>query len=55
MIDFANILGENELKLIYDKGSDGGKGDSSGKHDDDHNRFNEDVNVVEWDMKSNEW
>ncbi|CAK8534545.1 unnamed protein product [Lathyrus sativus] len=42
-----NPQGENELKSIDEKGSDGGEGDSPRNHDEDHNQFNEGSDEVE--------
>ncbi|KAL5100800.1 hypothetical protein RYX36_005127 [Vicia faba] len=42
-----NPHGENELKSIDEKGSDGGEVDSPRDHDEDHNQFNEGSDEVE--------
>ncbi|KAI5441021.1 uncharacterized protein LOC127078241 [Lathyrus oleraceus] len=42
-----NPQGENELKSIDEKGSDGGEGDSPRNQDEDHNQFNEGSDEVE--------
>lgn len=40
-------LGENKLKLIDEKGSDGGEGDSPRNQDEDHYQFNKGSDEVE--------